>query len=785
MFIRFKLYFYVLLLLNIYSQKIIAQSDNSFKLFDDSNVASIKITMDADDLKWMYDHPESDSLHMGSVYYKNASINEIVDSVGIRIRGNTSRTSQKKSFKLSFNTYIKGRKFYDVEKINLNGEHNDPSIARSKICWNLYQKIGIAATRASYAAVYINEKYYGVYLNVEHIDEEFVAKNFDDPNGNLWKCLYPADLRYLGPDPNSYKINSGNGRTYDLSTNKEADDYSKLAHFINIINLYSGNSLKDSAYKYIDISSVLKYFAMDVITGSWDDYWFLSSNYYLYHEPSSDKMYVIPYDYDNSFGVSWFDIDWTNTNPYYFARNNSGPRPLVTKILGINEFKNLYTHFLDLINNKVFKMSLWDYDLYKIENQIKPYAELDIYRIMDYGFSMDDFTKSYRSSHYDKLHVKRAIREYADLRYATLNTYLKYENAPPAIYSLDWSPKYPGPNDSIYVYASAFGYPDISNMKILTRPGNLSVIEEIEMKYKPVAGSTIPEENDRWVGVIPPLGAKSTLSFSVSASNGFGASQIYPNYKNITLSTGAATTKEILINEIMARNDSTISDENGEFDDWLELYNATDKSINLKGKFLTDSRKNLTKWQFKEDHILQPGDVVLVWCDDDPSQGNLHTNFKLSGDGEFVALVESDSGTFIDSTYFPEQQFDVSWGRDISNSNTWGYMAPTPGLINSVVNVEEQINLPDKFSVSAYPNPFNLSTTIIYNLNKQSDVKIEIFNLIGEMIWSASYPNNAPGTYKINWNGKNNFNKIMSSGIYIVKVNAGAIYNSVKLMLVK
>ncbi|MCB0748033.1 MAG: CotH kinase family protein, partial [Ignavibacteriae bacterium] len=176
-----------------------SQNDESWKIYDDSEVAEIRITMNPDDLQYLYDNPEkeNDSMMVSSINFKNALIEETIDSVGIRIRGNTSRESAKKSFKLSFNTFIKGRKFYSLEKLNLNGEHNDPSIIRSKLCWDFFNDIGIASSRASHAAVYINGDYYGLYISVEHIDENFIKKNFKDDSGNLWKCLYGANLTPL------------------------------------------------------------------------------------------------------------------------------------------------------------------------------------------------------------------------------------------------------------------------------------------------------------------------------------------------------------------------------------------------------------------------------------------------------------------------------------------------------------------------------------------------------------------------------------------------------------
>ena len=191
--------------------------------------------MDPNGFTWMMANPHSDSPHVCVVKFINRLIDTTITNVGIRIRGNTSRVSKKKSFKLSLNEFQKGQDLYGVEKLNINGEHNDPSIIRSKLCLDIFQKAGMTASRAAHTALYINGKYMGLYISVEHVDEEFVKKNFEDNTGNLWKCLYPADLTFKSNDPNAYKYRPG-FTAYELSTNEDKNDYSELAHLINIIN---------------------------------------------------------------------------------------------------------------------------------------------------------------------------------------------------------------------------------------------------------------------------------------------------------------------------------------------------------------------------------------------------------------------------------------------------------------------------------------------------------------------------------------------------------------------
>ena len=248
---------------------VLVYADDSWMLYDDTEVDVVEITIDPEDLDWIYDNVESDSLHPAVVHYSNEWFDETIDSVGFRLRGNTSRTSAKKSFKLDFNHFVPGRDFYGIEKINLNGEHNDPSIIRSKLCWDLFHDIGVISSRATHIAVYINGDYYGLYISIEHVDDEFLAKNYADDSGNLWKCLWPADLTYRGDDPEDYHPYYDEERPYTLKTNEDEYDYSQLARLIKIVNQTPDETFPDSLEAVFHVEEVLKYFAMNVLVGGW------------------------------------------------------------------------------------------------------------------------------------------------------------------------------------------------------------------------------------------------------------------------------------------------------------------------------------------------------------------------------------------------------------------------------------------------------------------------------------------------------------------------------------
>ena len=155
---------------------------------------------------------------------------------------------------------------------------------------------------------------------------------------------------------------------------------------------------------------------------------------------------------------------------------------------------------------------------------------------------------------------------------------------------------------------------------------------------------------------------------------------------NMVTTSPSISLDGLYINEFMASNDTNLADTSGEddeYDDWLEIYNAGNDSTDLGGLFLTDNADNLTKWIISEGTIISGAGFLLVWCDEDQEQGNLHTNFKLSAGGEFIALVASDGFTIIDSISFGIQIADISFGRVPDGNNSWvSFTIPTPNSSN-------------------------------------------------------------------------------------------------------
>ncbi|MDP8240120.1 MAG: CotH kinase family protein [Candidatus Hatepunaea meridiana] len=132
---------------------------------------------------------------------------------------------------------------------------------------------------------------------------------------------------------------------------------------------------------------------------------------------------------------------------------------------------------------------------------------------------------------------------------------------------------------------------------------------------------------------------------------------------------------ELVINELLARNDTTVADQDNEYDDWIELYNNSANPISLNGYYLSDNETDLAKWAFP-DTFIYANDYLIIWSDIDGDQTGLHSNFRLSGSGEAIYLIGPDT-MIIDSVAFGVQATDISYGRFPNGTGEFKKMYPT------------------------------------------------------------------------------------------------------------
>lgn len=757
---RILLYFLLLIWFSFWISPSMAQHLNppAGKLFCDTLVPRIDIFIHPDTLQWLYENVESNQEFHALFIFSDGSDTDTLGDIGFRLRGNTSRYSAKKSFKVSFNTFVPGRKFEGVEKINLNGEHNDPSVIRAKLCWDLLDEFSLPGARSNHVRLFINNNYYGLYLNVEHIDEEFAMSRFGNQGGNLFKCLWPADLDYLGNNPNLYKLESNGRRAYDLKTNTAADDYTDIAHFIDVLNNSSAQNFFCETEDVLNIYAYARIAALDILTGNWDGYIYNKNNFYLYHNQTGDRFEYIPYDLDNTLGIDWLDRDWATRDIYDWEQHGDQKRPLYTRLIDDERLRDVFSFYLHRIAYRFADTGSFTARILEIRDMIKPFVQDDPYYPLDYGYSIDDFMNSY----YNPLggHVKYGLLEYMQLRMNTALQQLDLNDIFPVIYDLKYN--YPQAGEEFWV--TAHGEDDGTFTMQLIYLLNGGPTQTLEMAddgqhHDGEAGDGI------YGAMVSDIPAFAQLEFYVSGTDNYGKTTHYP-CDPVTLNITPPAGHHLFINEILAGNSSVNQDEYGEYDDWVEIYNGENTEVWMGNKYLSDNFDNPAKFKLP-DVMLGPGQFLLIWTDDDANQGMYHAPFKLEINGEEIGIFDApETGhAVIDTITFGPQQTDISFGRASDGSDQWVFFDhPTPGSSNHL----NDIRFPGTQGVlNVFPNP--VADGILYFSRKAS---FELLAPDGRMVAAGqntekyALPNLPAGIYILNIEGRGRSKIVIPKSIF-------------------
>ncbi len=239
----------------------------------------------------------------------------------------------------------------------------------------------------------------------------------------------------------------------------------------------------------------------------------------------------------------------------------------------------------------------------------------------------------------------------------------------------------------------------------------------------------------------------------------------------------------LVLNELLASNQTGITDETGAAEDWVELHNPGTAPVYLTGLSLTDDLADPDKFALP-DVIIAPGGFLIVWCDNDPEDGPLHATFKLAAAGEEVALFNGDE--LLDHVVFGAQITDVSFGREVDAGLPWIlFTEPTPGESNGTpIAVGDA--LPDLLRMPApYPNPFNPRTTVAFTLARAERVEIAVFDARGRRVRRLLQANLPAGNHQRIWNGRDDRGRSLPSGVYGVRVTAGGEVRTRRVVLVQ
>ena len=212
---------------------------------------------------------------------------------------------------------------------------------------------------------------------------------------------------------------------------------------------------------------------------------------------------------------------------------------------------------------------------------------------------------------------------------------------------------------------------------------------------------------------------------------------------------------ELFINEFMASNDFSFPGPQGDFPDWIEIYNPGTEAVMLGGYYMSDDLVDPEAMfeisdAYPDSVTVEAGGFIVFYANKGDSSSVMNLNFKLSGGGEQIGFWNPDQ-IFMDSLTYGDQITDTSYGRYTDGSNNWFFMPEiTPGAANlntmSIDEVDENVSISQN-----YPNPFSGITNIEFTLETLDRVTIDIYNVNGALVTTLVNENYTQGTHTVTW----------------------------------
>ncbi|WP_336787174.1 CotH kinase family protein [Paenibacillus sp. MMO-177] len=337
-------------------------------VFPKDKVVDVKITIDEDQFQDIIDNASAEEYHTASVDYNG----EHFDNVGIRAKGNLSlrsvvqmEDSDRYSFKISFDEYV-NQTLGGISKINLNNNYSDASYMREFLTYELAEQMGLPTPKFSYVNVYVNDKLWGFYLAIEQVGNEYLNRNFGNSYGALYKGIMGtgSDLLWIDDKLDSYP---------GLAQKSKSSNNDILIDMLKELN--SGTDLE----KYINVDDALGYIALNVATMNMDSYLGGNKqNYYLYEDKG--VFSILPWDYNMAFGGMGMMGGGGGSSSLLIdepTQSAVADRPLIAKLLAVDEYKEKYHEILQKIVDGYLSDSQFQARVNELNTMIASYVKAD------------------------------------------------------------------------------------------------------------------------------------------------------------------------------------------------------------------------------------------------------------------------------------------------------------------------------------------------------------------------------------------------------------------------
>ena len=684
----------------------------------------------------------------------------VYEQVGVAFKGQTSYSQvngQKKSFSIKTDSFVPDQTCQGYKTFNLNNCFDDATFLREFMYLHMICK-HVPAAKAAFVRLVINGESWGLYPSVQQMNGDYLKEWFETNNGTLWRADSPtstaggpggpgggpnwgdgtAALNYLGVDTTAYQ------EYYTLKSTSSSTPWDYLVDVCDKLNNTSIANLPTVLPTYMDIDRTLWFLACEIAFGDDDSYVFKGKmDYYTYWELETGRM--VPLEYD---GNSVLVTESQNWGPFYHASDVN--YPLMNRLMQVPQFRQRYLAHIRTITSELL-------DATAISDFIDYYSALIDSEVQA------DTKKLYTYNQFITGLV--TLENMVTTRRNAMNNNLEVNTVGAVIANTQM-------NSPEGLWVDPLAGQDVQVTSQVTTPDgifevNLYYSDQVVGNFSKTLMYDDGNHNDGGSGdgiygaTIPGAAAGVLMRYYIEATeNNTPKTRSYDPvgaehdvYFYLVAPMWAPTT-DIVINEVMASNQSTMFDESGDYDDWIELYNRGTDLLDLSGWHLTDNSQNLDKWPIPNGTLIAPNSYIIVWADENAIQGPMHANFKLSSTGEILTLSNQES-MIADQLDFGLQQTDMGLARVPNGTGEFVIQNPTFSSNNEPLSVSENNN--DQMIL--FPNPANDRMNIRFvQLTDLSTLSIH--DLQGKLIVQQSIP---AGTTVISIDTSQ-----LSSGIYQV-----------------
>jgi spore coat protein CotH len=679
-------------------------------------------------------------------------------NVGVRFRGNTSYTtigaSQKKSFSVETDFVDANLKIDGYNDLKFNNAHQDATFMR-EVLYNRMARRHMPIAKGNYIHLYLNNVDWGIYPNIQAVDKTFLEEWWASNDGARFRATTEntgtpmggwgdgtAGMNYLGATATTYQS------YYTLKSNDVvADPWQKLIDACYSLSTATAANTETVKTK-LDVDKILWHLACENIFTDDDSYVMKGKmDYMVYYEPETGRTTSFEYDGNSAFVIA----DATSTNWGPFKNVTVANYPLLYKLVNIPEWRQRYLAHYRTILNETFTTANATALVDELNAQISALVAADPKKLYT--------TAQYTSG-------VPALKTFVTNRRAYLLSNTEVAQVAPVIASAKFhnsaNVEYTAPvaNEVCNIKAVVTSTTGINSVILYYATGLVGNFVKIQM-YDDGAHNDGASSDGTFGAQIPGYVANTFVRYYVEAianNASLSASYLPTGAEHdvfVYTVTNVNVANGVVVNEIMAQNTTGTTDEAGDYEDWVELYNNNNYQVDLSGFYLSDDTTALNKWQFPSGSIIPANGYLMIWCDNEATEGTYHASWKLSASGESVTLSNA-AQNIIDQVIFGAQTSNMGYARVPNGTGSFVIQAPTFNGNNQVPLGTADFEIA-KSEFIIYPNPASTS----FNLNFSEDLigkNINIYNYLGQLM----YETKAATQMEINTSG-------YASGVYFVK----------------